>query len=110
MTDLSKMSRKQLEKLIDDAHKALKALSVSERRAAKKAAEEAAAKFGFKLDELVSTAAKPKTKTGKSSPPKYANPADPSQTWSGKGRQPAWYREATAAGKAPADMEIGSAK
>jgi DNA-binding protein H-NS len=26
--------------------------------------------------------------------PKYRNPADPSQTWSGRGRQPRWFNAA----------------
>ena len=26
--------------------------------------------------------------------PKYRNPADPSQTWSGRGRQPRWFKAA----------------
>ena len=37
---------------------------------------------------------------------KYANPADKSQTWTGKGRQPQWYKDAVAAGTDPKTMEI----
>jgi DNA-binding protein H-NS len=31
--------------------------------------------------------------------PKYRNPADPSQTWSGRGRQPRWFAAALSGGK-----------
>jgi DNA-binding protein H-NS len=31
--------------------------------------------------------------------PRYRNPDDASQTWSGRGRQPTWVTEALAAGK-----------
>ncbi|MDN4061674.1 H-NS histone family protein [Massilia sp. YIM B02769] len=31
--------------------------------------------------------------------PQYENPADSSQTWSGRGRQPKWVAEALAGGK-----------
>jgi len=32
-----------------------------------------------------------KLKTGKKLPAKYRNPANPEQTWSGKGRPPEWF-------------------
>lgn len=112
--DLKNMSKKQLEKLLKDVQKALKSLESNEKREAKKAAEKAAAKFGFKLSELTNggkaaVAEKPaKRKTAKRapSPAKYANPADPSQTWTGKGRQPNWYRAEVEKGTAPDSMEI----
>lgn len=111
MANLSKMTRKQLEKLIKDAHKALKAIENKERREAKKAAAAAAAKFGFKLDELTTGTAPAPKRTPKTAPkkprePKYANPTDPKQTWSGMGRKPGWYRDALAAGVDPKTMEI----
>jgi len=37
---------------------------------------------------------------------KYRNPANPDQTWSGKGRQPDWFKKATAAGKRPEDLAV----
>ena len=112
--DLSKMSRKQLNKMLKDVEKALKALETREKREAKKAAEKAAAKFGFKLSELApagtaaTTDAPVRRKSAKkpASPPKYANPADTSQTWTGKGRQPNWYREEVEKGTTPEAMEI----
>ncbi|MFK7875978.1 MAG: H-NS family nucleoid-associated regulatory protein [Paracoccaceae bacterium] len=108
--DLNTMSRKQLEKLAKDVQKALKSIETKEKREAKKAAEKAVAKFGFSLSDVtgapsaVSTKKKPAAK--KPSAPKYANPADSSQTWTGKGRQPVWFREAVEAGTDPASMAI----
>jgi DNA-binding protein H-NS len=107
--DLSTMSKKQLEKLHSDVQKALSALQAKERREAKKAAEAAAAKYGFSLSELTETAGgKAARKSGpkKQGTPKYANPQDPSQTWTGKGRQPQWYRDAIEAGTDPKTLEI----
>ena len=114
--DLSKMTRKQLEKKLKDVQKALKTLETREKREAKKAAEKAVAKFGFKLSDLAPAAKStgdvetPRRSVAKkpSSPPKYANPADPSQTWTGKGRQPNWYRAEVENGTAPEAMEIKS--
>lgn len=39
--------------------------------------------------------------------PKYRNPADPSQTWTGRGKRPRWYQAALAAGKKEKDLLIG---
>lgn len=108
--DLKSMSKKQLEKLQKDVEKALGALRNKELREARKAAEQAAQKFGYSLSEL--TDAKPaKSGAKKKSAPsvsvaKYANPANPAQTWTGKGRQPKWYKEAVEAGKDPKSMEV----
>ncbi|WP_299968311.1 H-NS family nucleoid-associated regulatory protein [uncultured Roseobacter sp.] len=116
MADLSKMSRKQLERLITDAQRALKSIETKEKREAKKAAEKAAAKFGFKLSELTNAPAaapKPKSAAKKATPAKkpaaaakYANPANPAQTWSGMGRQPRWFKDAVASGVDPKTLEI----
>ena len=38
--------------------------------------------------------------------PKYVNPADPSQTWSGRGRKPRWMEDALAAGARLEDFLI----
>lgn len=42
------------------------------------------------------TAVKPRAGTGnrEKAEPKYRNPNDPSQTWSGRGRTPKWLLEA----------------
>jgi DNA-binding protein H-NS len=37
---------------------------------------------------------------------KYGNPANPSDTWSGRGRKPRWFEAALNAGKTPEDLAI----
>ena len=79
---------------------------------ARKAAEKIAAQHGFSLAELTGTAPKKRGRPAKKAakkapaPAKYKNPADAKQTWSGRGRQPAWFKDAIAAGKKPEDMAI----
>jgi len=112
--NLKDMSRKELEKLLSDVKKALQSAQARDRRDARKAAEKAAAEFGFSLHELddgqkpakVQKVKKKPSKPSKPSKPKYANPADKSQTWTGKGRQPKWYRVAVETGTPPASLEI----
>ena len=103
--NIAKMSRKELEVLQIDIEKTLVQLAKTEKKEAKKAAEEAAAKYGFTLADL--TGASGKVRVNKAPvAPKYANPKDASQTWSGRGRQPQWFKDAVAGGKTPEKMEI----
>ncbi|MEX5728252.1 DNA-binding protein H-NS [Rhodovulum iodosum] len=99
--DLDSMSLKELEKLRKNIDKAIARLEVRRKDDARKAAEEAARQFGFSLDELTD-GKKPK----KTSPPKYRNPEDPKQTWTGRGRQPRWIKDAIEAGRPMSDFEI----
>ncbi|HVV97139.1 MAG TPA: H-NS histone family protein [Rhodanobacteraceae bacterium] len=39
--------------------------------------------------------------------PKYRNPADPSQTWTGRGKRPRWFSAALASGRKEKDLLIG---
>ena len=37
---------------------------------------------------------------------KYKNPDDKTQTWSGRGRQPAWFKAAIESGKSPEELSV----
>ena len=43
-------------------------------------------------------------------PQKFCNPAHPSQTWSGRGRQPRWVKTLMASGASLEDVRIDTAK
>lgn len=101
--DLTSLSLKELKALSKDIEKAIKTFEERQRNEALAAAEAAAREKGFSLNELVGTAAKP---AKKSAPPKYRHPENPAKTWSGRGRQPQWFKEALEAGKTPEDLEI----
>ena len=111
--DLKTMSRRELEKHLEDVKKALQSARERDQRNARKAAEKAAAEYGFSLDEIsvtANTGKKPRKAKGSGasvkSKPKYANPSDKSMTWTGKGRQPNWFRSAVEAGTDPDSMQI----
>ena len=105
--NLSGMTRKQLEKLRGDVDNALKDVVSRDRKEARKAAAQAAAKFGFSLDDLNGGAGGGAKRAKKpAGVAKFANPADPSQTWTGKGRQPQWYKDAVAKGTDPKKLAI----
>lgn len=61
---------------------------------------------GFGLDEVLGRGGARAKARGKAKP-KYRNPADPTQTWSGRGKRPRWFNAALAAGKKDKDLLIG---
>ena len=108
MTDLKSMTRKELEKLKANIEKALAKLDAKDKKAALAAAEKAAAAHGFSLAELAGVPQQRKAKKAakKAGIAKYKNPADATQTWTGKGRQPQGFKDALASGKTPESMEL----
>ena len=99
--DVNALSKEELLKLKNDIEKALKTLDTRRKAEAKKAADDAARKFGFSLDELVEDGAK-----GGKGVPRYANPEDPAQTWTGRGRKPRWVEAALKSGKSLDDLAL----
>lgn len=117
MTDYETMSRKELMALRSNIDKAIAAVGDRERRDALKAAEAAAREHGFTLDELVGLMGGAKSRgrraagasagsSGPANAPRYRNPDNAEQTWSGRGRRPRWIHEAEAGGRSLQDMEI----
>lgn len=96
-----------LDELKDIQKKAAKAIGGFKARRCKQAlaaAEMAAAELGFSLGELTIGAKRKVAKTA----PKYRNPENPAKTWTGRGRQPVWFKEALASGKTPTDLLISA--
>lgn len=97
--DIETMNRDELEQLKKDIDKQIAARAVEEKKLALQKAEAAAAEFGFSLAELTGTESKRKTRAASSGVAKFRNPADPTQTWSGRGRRPAWINDLDTAGR-----------
>jgi DNA-binding protein H-NS len=55
---------------------------------------------------LPAKAAKTPSSSGGPGQPKYANPADASQTWTGRGKRPNWFSEQLESGRTREEMEI----
>ncbi|MGR3805404.1 H-NS histone family protein [Marinibacterium profundimaris] len=107
--DLTSMTSKELEDLRSQVDLALRDAVVREKAQARQAAEKAAAEFGFSLSDVLNggpDGSRRKSDDKPVSPPKYRNPDDPTQTWTGRGRKPGWFNDALANGAAPEDMEI----
>ncbi|MBT9383108.1 H-NS histone family protein [Pseudooceanicola sp. CBS1P-1] len=94
--ELDTMSLGDLKKLQSKVSTAIKTYEDRQRKMALVELEAKAAEMGFSLSELTGAP----SRKGKVNPPKYRNPEDPAQTWSGRGRQPGWVKEALARGDA----------
>lgn len=103
MPDLDNMSLKELRDLRAKVERAINNFEERKRRAAIAAADDAAREHGFSLSELTGTRA---GRRGGKVAAKYANPQDPTQTWTGRGRRPRWVLAALESGKSLTDMEI----
>jgi DNA-binding protein H-NS len=107
--DLTKFSIHELKEIVIDAEKTIQKKLSEELRKAKQAAEDAAKKHGFSLHEIFGQGGAKATKAKGSKSqgaPKYKNPENPAQTWSGRGRQPAWFKSALERGKSPEEMSV----
>ncbi|MCE0507367.1 H-NS histone family protein [Roseivivax sp. GX 12232] len=96
--DLNSMELSELKKLQKDVTKAIDDFEERKRLEALAAVKAKAQEMGFSLAELTGDVTK--KKAGKSAGiPKYVHPENPAKTWTGRGRQPAWIKEALDAGR-----------
>jgi DNA-binding protein H-NS len=100
--DFDTMSIEDLKRLKRELDRAIANYDDRRKAEARRDLEEKAREYGFSLSELA------EVKTTKRGPvaPKYRNPSNPDQVWSGRGRQPTWFREAIEAGTEPDDLTI----
>lgn len=84
---LDKLSYKELVELQQRVAQAMVERKAVERTEVRRKMTELAAASGFDLSELLGTKA---SRKGSKVDAKYRNPADPTQTWAGRGRQPTW--------------------
>ena len=101
--NLNTLSVKELKDLQSQVTKAIASYEDRQKKAVLAELEELARAKGYNFAELTGV-----TVARKRAPAvaKYANPADRSDTWSGRGRKPRWFSAALAAGKRPEDLAI----
>lgn len=102
-TNIDTMSLKELKALQSQVAKAISTYEDRRKRDALVELEEKAREMGFSLAELTGTVASRKRAAAT---PKYANPADPNDTWSGRGRKPRWFEAALKSGASADSMAI----
>jgi len=101
--DINSLSLKELKDLQSQVARAIASYEDRKKKEAIAELEEIARAKGFSLAELTGVVA---TRKRAPATAKYANPADSSDTWSGRGRKPHWFVAALAAGKTPEDLAL----
>ena len=96
------MTVDDLKRLSTKITKAIESFEERRRKAALASIEAVARDFGYSLDEIAAIG----RKSPEAKPMKYRNPEDPTQQWSGRGRQPAWFKRAVADGINAQDLLI----
>lgn len=103
--NLEKYSAKELEELISAAAEQKKKLHKQQLSEVRAKLTAMAREEGYTIEELFGTGSA-RGKSGRTVAPKYRNPADPSQTWTGRGKRPRWVQAQLDAGKSLSSLEI----
>lgn len=110
--DLSTLNVEQLKDLLKKVPTEIKRRAEEASNAAREAAIEklkaVAREHGYSLEELAGTKKARKVSTGVRKPvaPKYANPLNSSETWTGRGRKPLWVQDALNQGRTMESLVI----
>lgn len=105
MNNLEQLSLEELQAVIENAEKALKERQSSKRKEVIAQIKELAASIGVTV-EIHEAERKVERKAGSKVAARYRNPADASQTWTGRGLAPKWMQALTASGRDKSEFEI----
>lgn len=106
--DLSNMSLADLQALQPKITEEIKKRQADVHAKARQQILQIAQDAGVPLKDLMNSGFKLNKSGGERKPveAKYKNPANHSQTWTGRGRQPKWVEESLASGKSLNDLKI----
>ncbi|RZU36942.1 nucleoid protein H-NS [Fluviicoccus keumensis] len=110
--DLSQLSISELNAVIAEAQALISARKDEELQKTYQEFAEKARALGMTVDQILAVGAK--SGRGKAAPAaekkpvaiRYRNPANPSETWTGRGKQPRWLAARIAAGSKVEDFAI----
>ena len=100
--DLTKFSPKDLKELSRSIEKEIKRRESADKKKVLTQMKELAASVGMTVEEILEANPQKKSK----GQPKYRNPDNPEQTWTGRGKRPGWLNDALNSGIALEEMEI----
>ncbi len=98
--DLSTLSPSELDALMVEAAKQKKVRHRQQIGAARKQVAQYAKELGYGIDELFGSGKSEKGGV------KFQNPANPLQTWSGRGKRPGWFKDALAGGMTKEQLAV----
>ena len=111
---LDQMDRDELERERRETEKRLKEIEKAQTEYQGRRIKELRAEIdtmldreGFTIEDIYGgRSGKRASSTRSKGPAKCRDPENPSKTWSGRGRQPVWYKEAIANGASPDDLKV----
>ena len=101
--DLSAMSFDELTQLAGEIEVEVERRREQDRERLIGELKEAATRYGVSVEEFIGEASKKKRSV---SSPKYRDPNNPQNQWSGRGKQPGWVKEAMGRGLSMEQLEI----
>ncbi|MCB1804912.1 MAG: H-NS histone family protein [Candidatus Competibacteraceae bacterium] len=102
--NLSDLSVEDLEKLVNDVEKEVERKKKTQVRDIRQQMEKLASSVGMTPEQVLNFEKRKSAKTV--GEPKYRNPNDPQQTWTGRGKRPGWFVDALEKGIKPEKMLI----
>jgi DNA-binding protein H-NS len=100
--DLSKLSLEELQTLARDIETEIVSRRAAEKDRVLSQMRELAGSLGMTLEDFM----RQERIAGSTVAAKYRHPENPSLTWSGRGKRPAWVNEALASGKTLDDLTV----
>ena len=100
--NLHGLSIQELQALSRDIEGELRRRGDEERKRVLVRMKELAASVDMTLEEVIAYSSAKKTK----GEPKYQNPENPRQTWTGRGKRPSWIKAALEQGKSLDELRI----
>ena len=102
--DLKSLNHKQLDELIQKAEQRKREVAKESVAKVRQKIQAILKTEGFDLEDVFGGNRRGKSRD--SAAAKYRNPADASQTWSGRGKRPGWFHAALKSGKKEQDLLV----
>ncbi|HEX7338347.1 MAG TPA: H-NS histone family protein [Rhodanobacteraceae bacterium] len=103
--DISTLNAKQLNELIAKAEERKKSIRQEKVAKLREKINDLIKSEGYTFEDVFGGRRKGHRAGGKV-PPKYRNPSNAEETWSGRGKRPRWFNAALKAGRKEADLLI----
>jgi DNA-binding protein H-NS len=103
--DISNLNQKQLNDLINKAESRKKDIKQEKVTKLRKKINDMIKAEGYTFEDVFGPRRRGRRSTGKV-PPKYFNPSNPTDTWSGRGKRPRWFNAALKSGAKEQDLLI----
>ena len=105
-SNIESLSQEELNELIARAEQQKKKIHRDRINDVRRKITDMAKAEGYSIEELFGGRGGGSRRTAGKVAAKYRNPANPEQTWTGRGKRPRWFSEALAQGRKESDLAI----